>query len=103
MASSLSSVVSNLVRAQMGSTLAPTVTDEDLDRHIAELILKEAKTKVERYNQQGIRALITSNNNLCVSPPLPSYPCYTCSPDADSTFGGNPTGTATLRSRTSGS
>jgi hypothetical protein len=59
--SSLSSVVSNLVRAQMGTTLAPTVTDEDLDRHVAELILKEAKKKAERYGQQGIRALISSN------------------------------------------
>ncbi len=56
--SSLSSVVSNLVRAQMGSTLAPTVTDDDLDRHVAELILKEAKQKAERYRHDGIRAYL---------------------------------------------
>lgn len=59
--SSLSSVVSNLVRAQMGTTLGPTVKDEDLDRHVAELILKEAKQKAEKYGQDGIRAYLQSN------------------------------------------
>ena len=59
--SSLSSVVSHLVRAQMGTSLAPTVTDEDLDRHVAELILKEAKQKAEKYGQDGIRAYLQSN------------------------------------------
>jgi len=57
----LSHVVSNLVRAQMGTSLSPTVTDEDLDRHVAELILKEAKKKAEKYSQHGIRAYIASN------------------------------------------
>ena len=56
--STLSSVVSNLVRAQMGSSLEPTVTDDDLDRHVAELILKEAKQKAERYGKDGIRAYL---------------------------------------------
>ncbi|KAL1713724.1 hypothetical protein EV715DRAFT_295854 [Schizophyllum commune] len=56
--SSLSSVVSNLVRASMGSSVSPTVTDEDLDRHVAELILKEAKKKAERYQETGIRAYL---------------------------------------------
>jgi hypothetical protein len=37
------------------------VTDDDLDRHVAELIIKEAKKKAERYGQQGIRAYISSN------------------------------------------
>ncbi|KAI0726861.1 hypothetical protein C8Q72DRAFT_782791 [Fomitopsis betulina] len=59
--SSLSSVVSNLVRAQMGTTLGPTVKDEDLDRHVSELILKEAKQKAEKYGQDGIRAYLQSN------------------------------------------
>lgn len=45
----------------MGSSLAPTVTDEDLDRHVAELILKEAKQKAEKYGQDGIRAYLQSN------------------------------------------
>ncbi|KAI0714627.1 hypothetical protein C8Q76DRAFT_795486 [Earliella scabrosa] len=61
--SSLSSVVSNLVRAQMGSSVAPTVTDDDLDRHVAELILKEAKQKAQRYRQDGIRAYLARNND----------------------------------------
>ena len=58
MSSSLSSVVSNLVRASMGSAVSNTVTDEDLDRHVADLILKEAKKKAERYGQDGIRAYL---------------------------------------------
>ena len=45
----------------MGTSLAPTVTDEDLDRHVAELILKEAKQKAEKYGQDGIRAYLQSN------------------------------------------
>lgn len=56
--STLSSVVSNLVRASMGTAVPSTVTDEDLDRHVAELILKEAKQKAERYGQDGIRAYL---------------------------------------------
>ena len=55
---SLSSVVSNLVRAQMGASVSSTVTDEDLDRHVAELILKEAKKKAEQYGQQGVSAYL---------------------------------------------
>ncbi|PPQ86960.1 hypothetical protein CVT25_009782 [Psilocybe cyanescens] len=61
MSSSLSSVVSNLVRASMGTSVPATVTDDDLDRHVAELIVREAKKKAERYGQQGIRAYISSN------------------------------------------
>ncbi|KAF8807883.1 hypothetical protein BYT27DRAFT_7338509 [Phlegmacium glaucopus] len=61
MSSSLSSVVSNLVRASMGTSISNMVTDDDLDRHVAELIVKEAKKKAERYGQQGIRAYISSN------------------------------------------
>lgn len=56
--SSLSSVVSTLVRASMGTAVSSTVTDEDLDRHVADLILKEAKQKAERYGQDGIRAYL---------------------------------------------
>ena len=59
--SSLSSVVSDLVRASMGASVSNTVSDADLDRHIAELILREAKKKAERYGQQGIRAYISNN------------------------------------------
>jgi len=56
--SSLSNVVSDLVRAQMGSGVSSTVTDEDLDRHIGEIILREAKAKAERYKKEGIRAYL---------------------------------------------
>ena len=55
---SLSSVVSDLVRAQMGTAVSSSVTDEDLDRHVAELILKEAKKKADQYSQQGVRAYL---------------------------------------------
>ncbi|KAF8727504.1 hypothetical protein RHS02_08059, partial [Rhizoctonia solani] len=56
--SSLNNVVNSLVRASMGASVSPTVTDEDLDRHVAELILKEAKTKAENYAKEGIRAYL---------------------------------------------
>ena len=59
--SSLSSVVSNLVRASMGSSVAESVADEDLDRHVAELILKEAKQKAERYGTEGYKAYLPGN------------------------------------------
>ncbi|KAG9122159.1 hypothetical protein FRC07_001593 [Ceratobasidium sp. 392] len=66
--SSLDNVVNSLVRASMGVSVAPTVTDEDLDRHVAELILKEAKAKAEKYAKDGIRAYLPHtglpDNNL---------------------------------------
>ena len=40
----------------MGSSVSNDVADEDLDRHVAELILQEAKQKGERYTADGIRA-----------------------------------------------
>ncbi|PPQ99537.1 hypothetical protein CVT24_005327 [Panaeolus cyanescens] len=61
MSSSFSSVVSNLVRASMGAAVSPTVPDDDLDRHVAELILREAKKKAERYGEQGVRAYVSNN------------------------------------------
>ena len=61
---SLSSVVSDLVRAQMGTSVSSSVTDEDLDRHVAELILKEAKKKAEQYGQHGISAYLPQSVNL---------------------------------------
>ena len=42
----------------MGLAVAKTVTDEDLDRHIGEIILREAKQKAERYKRDGIRAYL---------------------------------------------
>jgi hypothetical protein len=61
---SLSSVVSGLVRAQMGASVSSTVTDEDLDRHVAELILKEAKKKAEQYGHQGVSAYLPQSVHL---------------------------------------
>ncbi|KAJ3794171.1 hypothetical protein GGU11DRAFT_336589 [Lentinula aff. detonsa] len=58
--SSLSSVVSDLVRASMGTSVAPTVTDEELDKHVRELLIRDAKKRAERYGQQGIRAYLAS-------------------------------------------
>lgn len=58
--SSLSSMVSTLVRASMGSAVSEHVADEDLDRHIAGLLLQEAKQKGDRYNKDGIRAYLNS-------------------------------------------
>ncbi|CAK5264436.1 unnamed protein product [Mycena citricolor] len=58
--STLSSVVAELVRASMGNSVPQQVTDDDLDRHVAELILKEAKKKAERFGQDGIKAYLRS-------------------------------------------
>ncbi len=43
--SSLSTVVSGLVRASVGASVPSSVTDDELDKAVAELILKEAKQK----------------------------------------------------------
>ncbi|GAA5844864.1 hypothetical protein JCM3766R1_004373 [Sporobolomyces carnicolor] len=64
--SSLSSIVSHLVRSQIGSTAAaslsdPTTTtaaanDAELDRQVAELLLKEARAASSNYDAVGTRA-----------------------------------------------
>ncbi|KAL5494835.1 hypothetical protein ACEPAI_297 [Sanghuangporus weigelae] len=67
MSSSLSSVVSDLVRASMGSSVPATVVDDELDRYVADLIIKEAKQKAERYLEEGVQAYLPdrdSNSNL---------------------------------------
>jgi hypothetical protein len=46
------------------------ISDEDLDRHVAELILKEAKKKAEQYDKQGIRAYLPQYVHF----PFPSVP-----------------------------
>ena len=67
--STLSSVVSSLVRASVGSSVPSTVQDEDLDKHVADIILKEAKQKAENYNTLGIQAYLPTgsvhSNFLC--------------------------------------
>ena len=39
----------------MGTSVPSAVTDADLDKHVAELILKEAKQKAERYLKDGVK------------------------------------------------
>ncbi|KAG8836344.1 hypothetical protein FRC17_005630 [Serendipita sp. 399] len=51
--SSLSNVVSSLVRAQMGASIPASTLDEELDRRVAELILKEARKKEATFNRTG--------------------------------------------------
>ena len=46
----------------MGSSVSDGVPDEDLDRHVAELILKEAKQKAERYGSEGYKAYLPQSS-----------------------------------------
>jgi hypothetical protein len=45
----------------MGTSVDPNVADDDLDRHVRELIIKDAKKRAEKYGQTGIRAYLSSN------------------------------------------
>ena len=56
--STLSSVVTNLVRASMGTSVDDSVSDDDLNRHVRELLLKEAKQKLDKYSKEGIQAYL---------------------------------------------
>ena len=57
--SSLSSVVSQLMRASVGASVTDNVSDQDLDRFVTDLILKEAKQAEERYKgKEGIRVYL---------------------------------------------
>lgn len=43
----------------MGAAVSPSVKDEDLDRYVADMILKEAKQSEERYKgKDGIKAYL---------------------------------------------
>lgn len=55
--SALNSVINDLVRAAAGGN-ASNVADEDLDKYVAELILKEAEAKRKKYNDVGVRAYL---------------------------------------------
>lgn len=71
---SLSSVVSNLVRAQMGASVPTAVPDDDLDQHVAQLILKEARQKEARYKgRDGIRAYLSYVANTHISSDLQHF------------------------------
>ncbi|KAL0138519.1 hypothetical protein V8B55DRAFT_1361249 [Mucor lusitanicus] len=51
----VNSVVSDLIRAAAGAG-ARNVSDEDVDKYVADLILKEAEEKRKKYNQVGVKA-----------------------------------------------
>lgn len=54
----------------MGASVEPGVKDEDLDRYVAELILKEAKQAEERYKgKEGIKAYLPQNNPYVIIAP----------------------------------
>ncbi|CAG8526621.1 15837_t:CDS:2 [Acaulospora colombiana] len=55
--SALDVAVNKLVRASVGG-VPSTICDEDLDKYVAELILKEASEKNKLYNKEGIRAYL---------------------------------------------
>lgn len=52
---SLSSIVSNLIRSSLGagSSSLEGVADDKLDRHVAELLLLEAKEKQDNWGSSG--------------------------------------------------
>ncbi|GEM10881.1 hypothetical protein Rt10032_c12g4898 [Rhodotorula toruloides] len=52
---SLTDIVSSLTRAQVGAAAA-SVADDELDKHIAEMLLKEAKQKDRMWGERGTRA-----------------------------------------------
>ncbi|KAI8642011.1 hypothetical protein BD408DRAFT_344977 [Parasitella parasitica] len=49
------SVVNDLIRAAAGAS-ARNVSDEDVDKYVADLILKEAEEKRKKYDQVGVQA-----------------------------------------------
>lgn len=72
--SSLSSVVSKLTRASLGASASSSVKDEDLDRYVAELIMKEAKQSEERYKgKEGIRAYLPHTGLYVYTPPADEF------------------------------
>ncbi|KAI8380756.1 hypothetical protein BD560DRAFT_387028 [Blakeslea trispora] len=54
-ANAIHNVVTDLIRAAAGAS-AKDVADEDVDKYVADLILKEAEEKRKKYNAVGVRA-----------------------------------------------
>ena len=42
----------------MGTSVDDSVSDDDLNRHVRELLLKEAKQKLDKYSKEGIQAYL---------------------------------------------
>lgn len=56
---SLSSIVSNLIRSSFGSTSTTnSISDNDLDKHVAEMLLNEAKEKEKAWGTRGNKVYI---------------------------------------------
>jgi hypothetical protein len=53
---SLNSVVNNLVRAAAG--ISPEISDKDLDKHVAELLAREAKERDAKWSELGLGGLL---------------------------------------------
>ncbi|KAG0228441.1 hypothetical protein BGW41_003419 [Actinomortierella wolfii] len=63
---SLSSAVSELVRAAIGGNHA-NVPDEDLDKYVAEQILKSAAESEKRYKTVGLDAYLVQKDQAKLS------------------------------------
>lgn len=57
---SLNSVVNNLVRAAAG--IPADISDTELDRHVSELLAKEAKEKEMKWSEIGLGGLLGSSD-----------------------------------------
>ncbi|CAG8753449.1 16614_t:CDS:2 [Gigaspora margarita] len=66
--SALDIVVNQLVRASVGGNIPSSLSDDDLDKYVADLIMKEASAKNKLFNKEGLRAYLphteTSPGNL---------------------------------------
>jgi len=58
---SLNSVVNNLVRAAAG--IPADISDGDLDRHVAELLAKEAKVRDAKWSEIGLGGLLGNDRS----------------------------------------
>jgi hypothetical protein len=58
---SLNSVVNNLVRAAAG--IPTNISDGDLDKHVAELLAKEAKERDARWSEIGLGSLLGNDRS----------------------------------------
>lgn len=58
---SLNSVVNNLVRAAAG--IPADISDGDLDRHVAELLAKEAKERDAKWSEIGLGGLLGNDKS----------------------------------------
>jgi len=55
--SALDIAVSQLVRAAVGG-IPSSIPDEDLNKYVADLILKEAEAKNIKYKKEGVKAFL---------------------------------------------